>query len=131
MASDPTHRKRLGTDGETVAARFLEARGWRILARNFRCVGGEMDLIAKAPGENGPVLVFVEVKTRRGTQHGTPIEAVDARKQARLSTVAQTYLGQRDMGGEEPDCRFDVVEVLFGPDGLARVSLRSGVFGTG
>lgn len=88
-----------------------------------------MDLIAEEPGDR-PVLVFVEVKTRRGHAHGLPIEAVDLRKQRRLVEIAQAYLGRRAAGGAEPDCRFDVAEVEIGADGLASVLLRRAVFGS-
>ena len=125
------NRKRLGASGETIARTHLERLGWRILAANFRCAAGEMDLIAAEPTPQGEILVFVEVKTRRGRAHGSPSEAVDARKQERLAAVALAYLAERNAGGEEPACRFDVVEVLFGPDGLAGATLRRGVFGAG
>ena len=64
-------RAALGGAGERLAAGWLEARGYRVLARNWRCVYGELDLIAEEADE----LVFVEVKTRRGVAHGVPEEA--------------------------------------------------------
>jgi putative endonuclease len=129
MSPPENSRKRLGTSGERLVSRHLERLGWRVLAQNFRCPQGEMDVIAEEPAGEGVVLVFVEVKTRRGTAHGTPIESVDARKQRRLIAVAQSYLAHRDAGGEEPACRFDVAEVFVGPDGLAQITLRRGAFG--
>ena len=122
------NRKQLGTRGEAIVQAHLERLGWRVLARNFRCALGEMDLIAQEPDSEGGTLVFLEVKTRRGSDHGSPIEAVDVRKQSRLAGVAQAYLAERNVGGEEPACRFDIAEVFFGPDGLARVSLRRAAF---
>lgn len=107
----------------------LERLGWTVLTTNFRCPAGEMDLIALDHTASGPVLVFMEVKTRRGIAHGTPIEAVNTRKQQRLIAVAQTFLGQREAGGEEPACRFDVAEVVFGPDRTAKVKLHRAAFG--
>ena len=86
-----------------------------------------MDIVAEDPGGGMPVLVFVEVKTRRGKAHGTPIESVDARKVERLWSIAQFYLSVRDAGGEEPACRFDVAEVLSGRDGLCSVRLHRAV----
>jgi putative endonuclease len=121
-------RKRIGTEGETVACAYLEQRGWRIVARNYRCVAGEMDLIAEEPTQPDPTLVFLEVKTRRGAHHGSPREAVDLRKQQRLAAVAQTFLGERAAGGAEPACRFDIVEVFVGADGLSRVVLHRAAF---
>ena len=121
-------RKRLGTEGETVVRAFLEQHGWRIVAMNYRCSAGEMDLIAEEPTLPETTLVFLEVKTRRGGQHGSPREAVDLRKQQRLTAVAQTFLGERAAGGEEPLCRFDIVEVFVGADGLARIVLHRAAF---
>jgi len=121
------NRKQLGADGERVVRAHLEGLGWRILESNYRCRSGEMDLIAEEPAADGPVLVFVEVKTRRGEAHGAPIEAVDARKVARLRNVALAYLGTRSVGGQEPACRFDVAEVWSGWDGLCAVRLHRAV----
>ncbi len=64
----PNARGTLGSSGERLAAGWLEARGFRVLARNWRCAYGELDLIAEEAGE----LVFIEVKTRRGIAHGAP-----------------------------------------------------------
>jgi putative endonuclease len=122
-------RKRLGASGEVIARRYLENRGWRILAANYRCKQGEIDLVAETPAEEGAALVFLEVKTRRGRAHGAPVEAVDARKRERLRTAAQVFLGERAAGGDEPACRFDVMEIFVGPDGLATVALRRAAFG--
>lgn len=125
----PENRKRLGADGERIARAHLERLGWRILAANYRCTAGEMDLIAAEPTPQGEILAFVEVKTRRGAAHGSPVEAVDRRKQEKLAAVALAYLGERNAGGEEPACRFDVMEVLLSPNGMAKVILRRGIFG--
>ncbi len=121
------NNKRLGSQGENIVRAHLVRLGWRILESNFRCSSGEMDLIAEEQGAS-PVLVFVEVKTRRDHSHGGPIEAVDTRKQRRLAEVARAYLGRRGGGGEEPECRFDVAEVEIGADGLASVTLRRAAF---
>ena len=120
--------KRLGAEGETVVRAHLERLGWRVVAANYRCAAGEMDLIAEEPDGAGVTLAFIEVKTRRGRGHGAPIEAVDTRKQQRLMAVAQSFLGERDAGGEEPSCRFDIAEVRFGPDRYATVTLHRAAF---
>ncbi len=122
------NRKRLGAQGEAIVRRHLELSGWNILRTNYRCPSGEMDIIAEEPCARGIVLVFVEVKTRRGSAQGTPLEAVDVRKQMRLSAVAGCYLSERGVGGEEPECRFDVAEVRYGADGLAKVTLHRAAF---
>ena len=92
-----------GDAAEAAAAHFLQARGLRILARNFRCRSGEIDLIAEHEG----MLVFVEVRRRRHGGYGGSLASVDRRKQRRLTRAAQTYL-QETAQSERP-CRFDVV----------------------
>ena len=119
--------KQLGADGERVVRAHLERLGWSVVTSNFRCPAGEMDIIAEQPSEKGAVLVFVEVKTRRGVSHGAPIESVDARKIERLRNVALAFLAARGAGGDEPACRFDIAEVRQDQNGLCSVRLHSGV----
>ena len=95
----------LGQVGEAAAVRFLRRRGLVILARNLRSRLGEIDLLA----QDGPTLVFVEVKARRGVPGDPPEAAVDARKRARLIRLALGYLAAHRLG--ERACRFDVVGV--------------------
>ena len=104
-------RQNLGRLGERLAANVLEQRGYRILERNFRCRSGEIDLVA----EEGQDLIFVEVKTRRGTSRGLPEEAVTSRKARKLQEVACYYLDAHHL----PECswRIDVVAVQFSPAG--------------
>jgi putative endonuclease len=100
----PHARRRLGDVGEERAARFLTERGYLVLSRNYRCAAGEVDLVCR----DGETLVFVEVKTRRGTTFGLPEEAVTARKLMRLAAAGQDYLQRCDC----PDSwRIDVVAV--------------------
>jgi putative endonuclease len=98
-------RKRLGDAGERMAARHLRRRGYRIVARNFRDGGGEIDLVAM----DGETLVFVEVKTRRDDAAGAPLEAVDARKQERLRRAAQAFAARHRAARRA--MRFDVVAI--------------------
>lgn len=98
-------RKKLGNWGESVAATHLEAKGYRILQRNWRCARGEIDLVAQA----GDVLVFVEVKTRRGRKSGTPEEGVTPRKAQRLLDLGQHYLYEHDL--DDVEWRIDLVAV--------------------
>lgn len=93
-----------GDRGEAMAAEYLRENGYEILASQFRCRFGEIDLIAW----DGDTLCFVEVKTRTNTRMGLPREYVTARKQARLRKTALFYLSSHDL-----DCptRFDVAEV--------------------
>jgi putative endonuclease len=98
-------RQALGRRGERDAERYLKRRGYRILARNFRAAGAEIDLVAA----EGGTLVFVEVKARRGLSTGTPQEAVDDRKQRRIRRAAEIYVAR----ARAHDCpvRFDVVAI--------------------
>jgi len=117
----PTPRATLGAAGERLAASWLEDHGYRILARNWRCPYGELDLIAEREG----ALVAVEVKTRRGTTMGAPEEAVTPTKQRRLIASMQTYVQEwlEERRGElgrypaEPAWRIDVVAVQLAPTG--------------
>jgi putative endonuclease len=97
-------RQKLGAWGEKVAATHLEAQGYRITARNWRCSQGEIDLIAKA----GEELVFVEVKTRRGRAAGFPEEGLTPAKQRKLMKLAQWYVAEHDL---DVDWRIDLVAV--------------------
>jgi putative endonuclease len=105
MPRTPDHRRATARRGEALAALFLRLKGYRIEARNWRCPLGELDIVAR----HGDTLVFVEVKARHGRSAGSPQEAVDARKRARLVRLAQAYLA--GLHGDAPPCRFDVVTV--------------------
>jgi putative endonuclease len=113
----------LGREGEDAAVDALRARGYRILERNVRLRRGELDIVAQDAGQ----LVFVEVKARRGRGYGTPAEAVDARKRARLVRLAAAYLAARRLA--ERPCRFDVVEVRVDGAGRPSVEILKNAFG--
>lgn len=104
-------RKRLGDAGERLAASWLVARGYREVARNWRCPYGEIDLIVERDGE----LIFVEVKTRRGDRLGAPEEAITPSKRGRLINTVQMYLVEH-MAEQRP-FRIDVVAVQLSPTG--------------
>jgi putative endonuclease len=107
-------RPSLGRLGEDAAARYLVERGYRIVARNVRADRVELDLIAR----RGPLLVFVEVKTRRGTDHGRAAEAVDPRKQRRLRHGAQAWLASHPPQAQGARRhRLDVVTCVLLSDG--------------
>jgi putative endonuclease len=118
-------RRRLGADGEAAAARHLEAAGYRVLARNVRAGGVELDLVVA----RGRTIAFVEVKTRRSRRAGAPEEAVDARKRARLLRGAVAWM--REHGRRGRTVRFDVVAVE--PDGRGGLAVRhrAGAFDAG
>ena len=117
-----TTTDRLGARGERIAAAFLTDAGLRLLDRNWRCRDGELDLVAR----DGDAIVFCEVKTRRGTGYGHPVEAVTRAKQRRLRLLAQRWLAAHDE--HAPDLRFDVVGVLVRPDRPALVTHLRGAF---
>lgn len=98
-----TTRQKLGQQGEDVAVRFLEEKGMRILARNYRAGHGEIDIIIL----DGNTLAFVEVKTSKSKSFGPPQTWVDEKKQQNLAQVAEAFLYQNNY--ENFDCRFDVV----------------------
>jgi putative endonuclease len=85
-------RKNLGDSGERLAAMFLEQRGYKIIVRNFRVRGGEIDVIA----EDADGLAFVEVKTRRGDASGAPEESLTPRKRQHLMATAQEFLNTHE-----------------------------------
>lgn len=101
------NKRQTGAGYEALAARWLQERGYEILERNYRCRQGEIDLIAR----DGRYLVFVEVKYRSRTGAGHPAEAVDARKQERISRTAFYYCYAHGIP-ETQACRFDVVSIL-------------------
>lgn len=105
----------IGKFGEEVAERFLKQKGYKIIARNFSCRQGELDIIA----ENNEYLVFAEVKTRSNFLYGKPVEAVGNNKREHMYKVAKYYLHIR--GWENRFIRFDVIEVYV-DKGLARVN---------
>ena len=104
----PTPCTRLGSWGEELATQFLEDRGYRILTTNYRCVYGEVDIVA----QEGEELVFVEVRTRRSETFGSPEESLSRAKVRRLVATCQHYLGR--CAGEDTGWRVDLVCVYLG-----------------
>jgi putative endonuclease len=116
----------VGRHGEELAARHLEAAGLQILARNWRCREGELDIVAR----DGSVLVFAEVKTRSSLAFGAPAEAVDRAKSARIRHLALRWImAQRGEPSAEfwSAVRFDVVSVVRGSAGF-EVTHLAGAF---
>ena len=111
----------LGQYGERLAARYLGDLGMQVLERNWRCEHGEIDLIAL----DGDCLVVCEVKTRRSTAYGEPVEAVTWRKAARLRRLASAWLAAHDV---RPDrVRIDVIGILRPANGPAALRHLRGV----
>ncbi len=103
ITSPPSTTTR-GREAEEKACRFLEAKGLRFVARNYRAPCGEIDLIL----HDGMALVFVEVRLRRPSRFGDAIESVTPRKRARMTATAAHYLQRHPTLANRP-CRFDVV----------------------
>ncbi|GHU66294.1 UPF0102 protein [Clostridia bacterium] len=97
-----------GRDAETLAAAWLEKRGYCILGRNYRTRSSEVDIVASM----GDTLVFIEVKARSSTAFGLPCEAVTLLKQQRIAHAAVSWMYKHDMS--ESFARFDVIEVYPG-----------------
>ena len=118
-------RRELGRRGEEAAAVFLQKLGQRILARNWRCRFGEVDLITL----DGEVVVFCEVKTRKSVRAGQPSEAITLKKQRKYSQLAALWLSQTDTGaGEGRPARFDAITVLVTGEHQAQLTLIKGAF---
>lgn len=100
------NKRAKGTEQEAVAAEYLKQNGYTILELNYRCRYGELDIVAR----KGDMLVIAEVKFRSSSLCGDPAEAVDARKQRKISRVTLDYLMRHPQYQEKP-CRFDVISV--------------------
>jgi putative endonuclease len=119
----PTRRQALGKWGEEQAAAYLRQRGYQILEQNARTPYGEIDLVAcqnagQPPGlakaqATPPIIVFVEVKTRRSTSFGLPEEAITVRKRQHLLAAAQAYLLEHPQ--LDGDWRLDVIAIQASP----------------
>jgi putative endonuclease len=110
-------RRALGASGEEAAAAWYVSNGYEVVARNWRCRQGELDLVAR----RGRVVVFCEVKTRSSDAFGAPVEAVTRTKQARLRVLASRWLEEASFAARE--IRFDVASVLDG-----RLEVLEGAF---
>ncbi len=109
MNRKPKANKQLGEKGEQLACEYLIKRGYQILEQNFRYKHLEIDIIAQDTKEKE--IVFVEVKLRSNNQFGSPALAVDQRKIARLTKVAQIYYNQKRLNSR---FRFDIISILPG-----------------
>ena len=113
----------LGRYGETLACQFLRKAGMKILARNYRCPAGEVDVIAldrstrKARGAE--TIVFVEVKTRTSDRYASPAAAVDSRKQDQVRSAAAYYIAHHPTAGYRT--RYDIVAVVLPDDAQPQV----------
>lgn len=109
MTTSTNARADLAREGELLAARHLTGLGMVVLARNWRCREGEIDLVLR----DGGCLVICEVKTRRGLGHGDPLEAISAVKVRRLRRLAGAFLAQWEGRGGFDLVRLDAVGILW------------------
>ena len=125
-AEERRERRRTGVRGETLAYWYLRRLGYVMVRRNYRSTHrrGEIDLI----GWDGPVLAFVEVKTRTTPSGGAPEDAVNRAKQQELVGMARDYLRRSNLG--EVRCRFDVLAIEARARTAPVLRLHKGAFGT-
>ena len=114
--------KRTGDRGEAQVAKYLRKKGYTLLASQWRCRFGELDLVAKS--KRG-VICFVEVKLRSEGAIGLPREFVDGKKKERLRRAALAYLSQHEL---DAPARFDVAEVYQQQDQALRIEYLEGAF---
>lgn len=105
MREQSTYRRQIGKSGEDLAVTFLKKKGYQVLARNYRAIRGEIDIVM----QDGATLVFVEVKTGTTNKFGNPETWVNQKKQAQIAKVAQAYLLKNGLEGM--NCRFDVIAI--------------------
>ncbi len=98
-------RRETGMLGERLAAGYLREHGYEVIETNYRCPEGEIDIVAR----HGDAVVFVEVRTRRGPEFGTPEESITAVKKQRLRLTAARYLEEHE--GLPEEWRIDVVAI--------------------
>lgn len=105
----------MGERGERLARRYLSRRKYRVLAKNYRCPAGEIDLICC----QGQAIVFVEVKTRTSDQAQDPQEAIRPSQWRRIENAAYYFLMRHDLADRA--CRFDVVTVVWPDRGAPQI----------
>lgn len=110
-----TRRMQVGKNAEALAVAELERRGYRLVATNWHCQAGELDAVML----DGEEVVFVEVKARSGTTHGTAEEALSPSKSRKLAIAAEWYLTEHP-GLGDPIWRIDLIAIRLDPDGTVR-----------
>lgn len=103
----PLSRLGIGRSGEQSAERYLRNRGLQLVTRNYRCAQGEIDLVMR----DGETLVFVEVRLRKSTEYGSPLETVSAAKQRKVIAAAQHFVLSQKVSSRQA-LRFDVIGIV-------------------
>lgn len=104
------NNRTVGTEFEHLAGKYLEEKGYQILCYNYRCPLGEIDVIAMEKTGQEDTLVFVEVKYRKNLAKGSPLEAVNQKKQRVISKCANYYI--TGIRANDLSCRFDVIGIV-------------------
>jgi len=112
---EKSDNKSMGNVGESIAETYLKGQGFSIVERNFRCVCGEVDIVAR----EGRSIVFVEVKCRKNKNYGPPQLAVTPFKQRQISKAALVWLSKRRL--YEAEARFDVVAIVLHKNDLPEI----------
>lgn len=110
------NKRSIGTKYETMAAEYLTEHGYKIIERNYRNKYGEIDIIAE---DTDGVMVYIEIKYRSSKKCGDPLEAVDYRKQKKISRTAFYHYAGNGYNEEKP-CRFDVI-AIYGDDSIKHI----------
>lgn len=117
------NRRAVGKQAEEVAVRYLQEQGYRIIAQNWYCTTGELDIIA----EDLSQLVIVEVRSKReGSRYGTALEAITPSKVKQVRKTASYYLYKT--GNSEATVRFDVIAITTNEDGASHINHIEGAF---
>lgn len=118
----PGPNQRIGVQGEDLAVAFLAKSGYTILDRNFRCKGGEVDIVAR----DGKTVVFVEVKTRKTLSYGVPQLAVTPFKQRQIMKASLTWLSRNRC--HDTPARFDVIAITLQSSGAPAIEHINNAF---
>lgn len=103
-------RKKIGFEGEKLAAKYLKRKGYKIVQTNYRCKLGEIDIVA----EQNKIIVFVEVRTKHSEKLGLPQYSVNTAKKGQISRAALCYIKEKKI--VDQTCRFDVIAITFPSD---------------
>ncbi len=123
--NEKSHNKILGEKGERAARQYLERRGFEIIDANWTCGFGEVDIVAI----DEETLVFVEVKTRSGIEHGLPEEAITQTKRKKYEKIAMAYLEQSEYN--DLPIRFDAISITLMAEDRAFLRHHKNAFGVG
>ena len=116
------YRRRLGSEGESLALAYLKDKGLELVAKNYRCRLGELDLVMRQKEQ----IVFVEVRTKSSAAFGTGLESITSKKRTKLKMLAQQFLAHYGLQGS--DIRFDIVSIQKPFHGPAVIEHLEGAF---